>query len=219
MKTFLTFFCTLLVSTMLAQGTISGKVYAPDVAGIWIIACYPNGQGCDENLSGYVQITGSGTSAPFQIDNLQGNQYLPMAWHDSNGDGVMDQNELVIYTENGKASQVRVPWRDMILSFVPAYQRLIGSWYWYVDPLDRYFSYRFTDSGFYTYSGIREVSGTFKIENDQLTLTPSSGEAESYTVRFECLLDDEFLIFLTSNATQLDSRYTRKPTDPRQFCK
>jgi hypothetical protein len=110
-------FVFLLLPLAYAQGNLSGTVYASEVAGITIIACYPNDQGCDESLSGYVQITQSGTSAPFQINNLQAGQYLPAAWYDSNGDGVMDQAELTVYTVNGQATLVSVPTQGITLSF------------------------------------------------------------------------------------------------------
>lgn len=100
-----------------AQGSLSGTVYASDVAGITVIACYSNDQGCDEQLSGYVQITQHGRSAPFQIDNLQAGQYLPGAWYDSNGDGVMDQTELAVYTVNGQPTLVSVPSQGITLTF------------------------------------------------------------------------------------------------------
>lgn len=100
-----------------AQGSLSGTVYAADVSGITVMACYRKDQGCDESLSGYVQITQHGTSAPFQIDNLQAGQYLPAAWLDSNGDGVMAQTELAIYNVNGQPTLVSVPSQNITLTF------------------------------------------------------------------------------------------------------
>jgi hypothetical protein len=116
-KRYVTWLATLLIPLSYAQGSLSGTVYASEVAGITVLACYPNDQGCDESLSGYVQITQSGTSAPFQINNLQAGQYLPAAWYDSNGDGVMDQTELAVYMVNGQATLVSVPAQDITLTF------------------------------------------------------------------------------------------------------
>jgi hypothetical protein len=108
---------TLAATAVFAQGSLNGTVYASDVSGITVMACYPNDQGCDESLSGYVQITQHGGSAPFQIDNLQAGQYLPAAWYDTNQDGVMDQTELAVYMVNGHATLVSVPADDITRTF------------------------------------------------------------------------------------------------------
>ncbi|MFD1732258.1 hypothetical protein ACFSC4_16150 [Deinococcus malanensis] len=50
--------------------TLSGTVNAPagtNVKGTHVIACYPKGDECDENLTVSTQITASGGSAPFSV--------------------------------------------------------------------------------------------------------------------------------------------------------
>jgi hypothetical protein len=103
----------------------------------------------------------------------------------------------------------------------PTGHRLIGKWYNGLGN-GQYIRFQFTDSGFYAYSSpFKSIEGSFEIENDQLTLTPSNGGAESYTFSFECIGSGSFSEYLTlrSNATQLETPYQRDPTDPRQFCK
>lgn len=104
---------------------------------------------------------------------------------------------------------------------VPKDHRLIGKWYNGL-PNGQYIRFQFTDVGAYAYSTpVRSTSGTFAVANDQLTLTPSGGSATRYTYRFECIGTGSFSEYLTlrDNATQLETPYTRDPTDPGRRCK
>ncbi|MCB9453074.1 MAG: hypothetical protein H6672_16685 [Anaerolineaceae bacterium] len=99
--------------------------------------------------------------------------------------------------------------------------RLIGKWYNGLGN-GQYIRFQFTDVGAYAYSSpFKSIQGIFDIEDNQLTLTPSDGEAESYTFEFECIGTGSFSEYLTlrSNATHLETSYHRDPTDPNQFCK
>lgn len=84
----------LLASWALAQGALSGTLYAPEVEGYLIIACFPGGDGCDEARSGLAEITAIGGSAPFNIANLVAGQYLLIAWKDLNNNGEAEESEL-----------------------------------------------------------------------------------------------------------------------------
>ena len=65
------------------------------------------------------------------------------------------------------------------------------------------------------------VRGAFAVANDELTLTASGGTINRYTFRFECIGTGSFSEYLTlrDNATQLETPYTREPTDPGRRCK
>ena len=104
---------------------------------------------------------------------------------------------------------------------VPKGHRLIGKWYNGL-PNGQYIRFQFTDVGAYAYSSpVRSTSGTFAVANDQLTLTTSGGSVNKYTFRFECIGTGSFSEYLTlrDNATQLETPYTREPTDPGRRCK
>jgi hypothetical protein len=99
--------------------------------------------------------------------------------------------------------------------------RLVGKWYNGLGN-GQYIRFQFTDSGAYAYSSpLGSTSGSFAIDNDQLTLMPSGGATESYKFRFECIGTGSFseYLTLTSSTTQLETPYVRDPMDPRQFCK
>lgn len=104
---------------------------------------------------------------------------------------------------------------------VPKGHRLIGKWYNGL-PNGQYIRFQFTDVGAYAYSTpVRSTSGTFAVANDQLTLTAAGGTVNRYTFRFECIGTGSFSEYLTlrDNATQLETPYTREPTDPGRRCK
>ncbi|MCL4251971.1 MAG: hypothetical protein KJ065_27715 [Anaerolineae bacterium] len=106
-------------------------------------------------------------------------------------------------------------------SSIPTGHRLIGKWYNGLGN-GQYIRFQFTDVGAYAYSTpLGSTSGTFEIENDQLTLRPSGSEAESYTFEFECIGTGSFSEYLTlrSNATHLETPYNRDPTDLNRHCK
>lgn len=104
---------------------------------------------------------------------------------------------------------------------VPKGHRLIGKWYNGL-PNGQYIRFQFTDVGAYSYSSpVRSNSGTFVIASDQLTLTAAGGTVTRYTFRFECIGTGSFSEYLTlrDSATQLETPYTREPTDPGRRCK
>ena len=86
----------------LAQGALSGTVYAPDVGGYVIIACLPSlADGCDEAGSGFVEVVGGGASAAWRIDGLGVGPFLVLAWRDADGDGEADEDELSALLDGG----------------------------------------------------------------------------------------------------------------------
>jgi hypothetical protein len=86
----------------LAQGTISGTLYASEVKGFVIIGCLLDlsTQDCDYDQSPYAEITQSGSSASFQLETTTGN-YLIVAWKDTNANGNLDetQDEVGYYVD------------------------------------------------------------------------------------------------------------------------
>lgn len=121
----------------LAQGTLSGTLYAPEVRGYLVIACFPSGDGCDEVRSGLVEVTASGSSASFAIPNLAAGQYLLIAWKDGNQNGEAEEHELtVLLLPTGEPRLVSPPQSAIELrvtavppaapSAVPA--ELVGIW-------------------------------------------------------------------------------------------
>lgn len=83
-----------LIACALGQGSISGTLYAPSVAGLNVIACYPSETGCDEVLSGYAVIAQHGPSASYHIDG-QG-PFIVLVWNDADGDGEATDAELSV---------------------------------------------------------------------------------------------------------------------------
>jgi uncharacterized protein (DUF2141 family) len=239
--------------TALAQNTLSGTLYADNVQGLVVVACYttsPEATSCDESRSAYAQITSSGPSASYQFANLSAGQYLVFVWRDKNGSGTVEENgdDFFYYADaNGHAMLVQPPASGIDVHLTAtqnplaqtpanplsspaapsaspghlAEHQLIGKWYYGLGN-GQYIWFQFTDMGAYTYSSpVVSSSGTFKIENDQLTLTPPVNGAASYTIQLECIGRGSFSEYLTlrSNATHLETPYVRDPTDPRQFCK
>jgi hypothetical protein len=238
-------------ATVLAQAGISGTLYAQNVQGLIVVACYTESRDattCDESRSAYLQITASGTSASYQLANLSAGQYLVFVWRDKNGSGTVEEtgDDFFYYAdEDGQALLVQPPASGIDvhlatqnpLAQTPANSpsspaappaasthlsehQLIGKWYFGLG-YDEYTRYQFTDIGTYTYSNpFTTRSGTFTVENDQLTLTTSDGTTQSYTFYFECIGRGSFSEYLTlrDNATHLETPYVRDPTDPGQRC-
>jgi hypothetical protein len=98
-----------------AQSTISGTLYANDVKGFMVIGCLLDltVNDCDYDKSPYVKLEQSGPSATFTLDNALAGQYLVIAWHDTNGNGQLEDdgsNELTYYTDaKGELALVTPP--------------------------------------------------------------------------------------------------------------
>jgi hypothetical protein len=104
----------------LAQGTISGTVYANDVNGVIVLACPlgPTLQDCDFQKSQYTQIQRSGASASYSVTNLEVGQYLVLAWRDTNSSGNLEegQDEIAFYaTSDGQPSYLTPPMQNIDL--------------------------------------------------------------------------------------------------------
>lgn len=101
----------LLLGAALAQGSISGTLFAPDTQGYVVIACYPSADaGCDEVLSGVTQLAGSGRRQAFRIDGLAEGAYMLVAWRDANGNGDSEESELsVLLGADGQPVLLRPP--------------------------------------------------------------------------------------------------------------
>lgn len=76
----------------LAQGPLSGTLYADEVQGTVIIACLVDAElGCLLEHSPFTVIERSGTRASYRLDAIAG-QYLLVAWQDLNGNGELDED-------------------------------------------------------------------------------------------------------------------------------
>jgi hypothetical protein len=107
-------------SMTLAQGAISGTVYANDVKGVIVLACPLDAalQDCDFQKSQYTQIEQSGTSASYTVTNLEAGQYLVLAWRDTNNSGNLEegQDEIAFYaTSDGQPSYLTPPMQNIDL--------------------------------------------------------------------------------------------------------
>lgn len=94
-----------------AQGSLSGTLFAPDVAGYVVIACLPDAvAGCDEAGSGVVEVAGSGPSAEWRIDGLTAGPFLLLAWRDADGDGEASDDELTVWLDgSGEPGLIPAP--------------------------------------------------------------------------------------------------------------
>lgn len=108
MKRALALLAPFCVAFALGQGSVSGTLYAPTVAGLKVIACYPSETGCDEALSGYAVIAQSGPSASYRIDGLGPGPFIVLVWNDVDGDGEATDAELSVYG-GSEAQLVRAP--------------------------------------------------------------------------------------------------------------
>lgn len=101
----------------LAQGALSGTLYAPDVGGYVVVACLPSPvDGCDEARSGLVAVPGSGASAVWRIDGLGAGPFLVFAWRDADGDGEADDDELsTLLDAAGEPFLVAAPASGLVL--------------------------------------------------------------------------------------------------------
>jgi hypothetical protein len=119
MKYLLSF--SLFCSIASAQNTMSGTLYANDVKGFMVIGCLLDLiiNDCDYDRSPYLEITQSGQSFPFVLENAPDGQYLVIAWRDTNGNGTLEDDgsdELTYYTDaNGDPAMVTPPATDITL--------------------------------------------------------------------------------------------------------
>lgn len=88
---------------------LSGTVYAPegeDIAGTVVVACFVQGEDCDEAKSQTVEITQSGSSAPFNFASLGRDTYMLFATKDVNGNGTHfeDGDFYALYGADGNVT-------------------------------------------------------------------------------------------------------------------
>jgi hypothetical protein len=93
--------------------SLSGTVFAlpgSNLQNTAVIACLLVNDTCDEQRSGLQQLNASGSSARFQIGNLENEQYLLLAWRDLNGNNEADAgDEVGVYQQRGKPALLRPP--------------------------------------------------------------------------------------------------------------
>lgn len=132
-----------LVGWASAQGTITGTVFAPaggDVYGTVVIACAPtlDAEECDEEQTGFMQVTQAGENAPFEIHNLSADYYFMLVWQDADGDGEMSEGDPVNYLMDGAdVALLTPPAEGLELRFEPqaaapaplqGAEALLGTW-------------------------------------------------------------------------------------------
>jgi hypothetical protein len=93
--------------------SLSGTVFAlpgSNLQNTAVIACLLVNDTCDEQRSGLQQLNASGSSARFQIGNLENEEYLLLAWRDLNGNNEADAgDEVGVYQQRGKPALLRPP--------------------------------------------------------------------------------------------------------------
>jgi hypothetical protein len=113
MKWFRYLVFSLLFPLVFAQGRVQGTISANEVSGFSVIACYADAEvGCNESLSSVTEITTTGTSASYSLENLSAGQYIIFLWRDSNKSGELeeDQDEISYYaTANEEVTLVSPP--------------------------------------------------------------------------------------------------------------
>ncbi len=131
---------SLLFSLTLAQGTISGTISASEVSGFTVIACYADAEvGCNEALSSSTEITTTGSSGGYNLENLTAGQYIIFLWRDSNANSELDEglDEVAYYaTGNEEVTLVSPPAQNINFNLggaaptasSPVTTELVGSW-------------------------------------------------------------------------------------------
>lgn len=98
-----------------SQGNISGTLYADDVRDFVIIGCLLDlsTQDCDYDQSPFVRIESGGTSATYTLPDATLGNYIIIAWKDTNGNGVLDDDgsdEIGFYVDaNSEPALVTSP--------------------------------------------------------------------------------------------------------------
>lgn len=140
MKLFVFLALSLFFPFMQAQGSIQGTISASEVSGFSVIACYADAEvGCNEALSSSTEITASGSSATYALENLSAGQYIIFLWRDSNANGELDegQDEVAYYaTGNEEVTLVSPPAQNINFNLggaaptasSPVTTELVGSW-------------------------------------------------------------------------------------------
>ena len=92
-----------------------------DIAGTVVLACYYVNDICDPSLSRAVDITQSGSSAPYTITNLSAINYIVGAVKDGNGDeDYLDAEDYIgFYLQNGQPAAVTPPVTGIDVAMTP----------------------------------------------------------------------------------------------------
>ena len=92
-----------------------------DISGTGVVACYFINNTCDQNRSRVVQLTGSGSSAPYTIPGLDAFGYVIGALKDGNGDGDFEDPEdyAGFYLQNGQLAEVTPPANGIDITMTP----------------------------------------------------------------------------------------------------
>ena len=123
--------------------SIEGTVHAPTgggVEGTVVIGCAWLDDGCDDQKSQAVQVTKTGSSAPYAITGLEnGLTYLVLFWKDVNESGEVDDGDYVgvVADESGAARAftsaaagadgIMAVQQEAVATDIP--EELVGSWF------------------------------------------------------------------------------------------
>lgn len=183
--------------------TVEGTVQAPtggDVEGTIVIGCAWIDGDCDEQKSQAVQVSESGESAPYLLENLEsGSTYLVLFWKDMNDSGTVDDGDYVgvVADESGAARAfteaaagadgIMAVQETVAATDVP--EALVGDWFLVAPSIGVTNSWTFAADGSATNSftlnsavcgngaGTATTSqGVISVDGDELTFVPSSGQ-------------------------------------------
>ncbi len=107
------------LSSMVCAQEIRGTLYASEVWGFVLIACYYgiDLQDCDEDRSAVQAVAQTGASADYAFDGLSSGYYLVIAWRDADGDGELDldgEDEVAFHADlDGDPALVALPARGV----------------------------------------------------------------------------------------------------------
>jgi hypothetical protein len=188
-----------------APGTfsIAGTVHAPeggDVEATVIIGCAWVDGSCDDQKSQAVQVSKSGSSSPYVLDNLEsGLTYLVLFWKDINESGEVDDDDYVgVVTDESGAARAftsAAAGADGIMAIqqpvaateVPA--ELVGDWFAVAASIGATNSWTFAadgsaSNGFTLNSSVCgggagtaiNSQGVISVDGDEMTFAPTSGQ-------------------------------------------
>lgn len=184
-----------------APFSISGTATAPSGVSItnsYVIACAWINDTCDDVKSGLVQLTASGSSSPYLVENLEsGHVYFVVLWKDVNGNQDIDAGDYFgtsveqsgnarAFTEAATGANVTMALREPVMqpSTIPA--ELLGEWLTNSSTYTNSWEFRANgevNNTFIFKNGIcanqstsTSVDGTVTISGNAMTFNPSSAQ-------------------------------------------
>ncbi len=181
--------------------SLGGTATAPSgvsIASSYVIACAWINDTCDDVKSGIVQLTASGSSAPYLIEDLEnGHVYFVVVWKDVNGNQDIDTGDYFgvvvdqggnarVFTESATGANATMALREPTTqpSAIPA--ELLGEWSTGSSTYVSTWEFRASGAVNHTYfakngicanqSSSTSVDGTVTINGTAMTFNPSSAQ-------------------------------------------